>query len=265
MTPTEIMYEAAEEAWQKAGERHGYSGVVHGAAAVLRSNGFNVDGMELAKLFHDPLSDYHESITKGDLTFEQLAKAIDLGPRGSREVRLRHPFDGIANGRFPYPTDRTPEIRVDVSWMENEVDSHLKKEKIKKGSKRYKEFVAANASKVLAAAHKAAEKAKEKAQQDYEKAIKELDKYHDEAIAEREGYQRKADVRHAFIDAAGLPGDAKMNDFETKVVEAWNDVVSKIEEHAAYLESSLSSADPEAAALHALASREKLKPFTEAA
>lgn len=267
MDNDEIFHQAAQERWKEIGEKHGYSGVVHGAAEVLRHHGFETTGEELSTVFHDPLSEYHSAMESRAVPFTEIAKAMSYGTHGeTRGQLLPHPFNKIYDSnQFPYPLDRTPELKVDVGWIEQELEAHLKKEKIRKNTKRWQKAIADNASKIIAAAVDDAKKAKEKAVKQYEKNIKELDELHDKAISNVEGYSRRNAIRNAFVEAAGIEPRPDVEEVNAKRVEAWADVVKRIEEHAAYLEKSVHETDPEEAAINALAWNKTLRPFLDAA
>lgn len=269
MNNTEVMLEAARKKWDEIGEKHGYTGVVHGAAEVLRRHGFETTGEELARLFHDPLSEYHGQMEKETLTFEELARGMDLGSRGSHEVRLSFPLNNIhERSQFPYPLDRVPDINPDLSWIVKEIGDHLKAKKIRRNTKRWNEFYSSkeNADRVVHAAEEIAEKSIEKAKQQYEKNIKELDELHDKTIESIEYVARRAAIRRAFVETAGRgPGNAKVNALEEGTLAALEDVKRKIEEHAAYLERSIGEKSARDAAVEALARRKETKPFLDAA
>ena len=267
MDNNEIFQQAAQERWKEIGEKHGYSGVVHGAAEVLRHHGFETTGEELSTIFHDPLSEYHSAMESRAVPFTEVAKAMSYGGHGeTRGQLLPHPFNKIYDSnQFPYPLDRTPELKIDVQWIEKEFEAHLKKEKIRKNTKRWQKTITENAGKIIAAAVEDAKKAKEKAIGQYEKNIKELDQLHDKAIASVEGHSRRNAIRTAFVEAAGIEPRPDVEEAGTKRVEAWANVVKKIEEHAAYLENAVRETNPEEAAIDALAWNKTLRPFLDAA
>ena len=266
MTNEEIFQRAAEERWKEIGERHGYSGVVHGAAEVLRRHGFETTGEELSTVYHDPLSEFHSSMESGNVDFARIAKAMSYGAHGEGEFRLPHPFSKIyESNQFPYPLESAPEIKLDLSWIEKELEAYLKKEKIRKNTKRWNETISKNASKIIKAAEEDAEKGKVEALKKYEKNIKELDELHDKALATVQGNERRSQIRRAFVEAAQISPNATVESANEKRLAAWKDIVSKIEEHAAYLENAVSELDPKEAAINAMAWNKTLRPFLDAA
>lgn len=262
---TQTMLEAAERWADANGERHGYSMTVNGAAEVLRQNGLDTTGKELSTLFHDPLADFHNDFPRGTVTFEQVAAAMN-NPRGLRagaKPSLPHPFDRIEErGQFPYPLDGSVTPRVNVDWIRNEWSAHVKKNKIRKGTKRFKEEVDKSRQKVLDAAAGSAREAEAEARKRYDKNIKELDILHDRAIEHRDRAARAQEIRRAFAEVAGVDNPA-LRQFEELEVENWTDVIGRIEEHAAYMESELLKFQPEEAGRYALHAFVDLRPFVE--
>ena len=266
MTNEEIFQNAAEKRWKEIGERHGYSGVVHGAAEVLRRHGFDTTGDELASVYHDPLSEFHGSMERGEAQFARIAKTMSYGSHGETNSTLPFPFNRIhESNQFPYPLDDAPQIKLNLGWIQSELEAYLKKEKIRKNTKRWNDTISMNAPRIIRAAEEDAEKAKIEALKKYEKNIKELDELHDKALAGVQGVERRSQIRRAFIEAAEIPPNVNVEEANEKRLAAWRDVVTKIEEHAAYLERSVSEIDPKAAAIDAMAWNKILRPFLDAA
>src|SRR4051812_1816890 len=117
MNATEVMLEAAERKWKEIGERHGYTGVAYGLAEVLRQHGLDVDGKELSAVFHDPLADFHSAMEKGAITYDDVARAMDVTRGNRHQASLPYPFDRIlSSGQFPSRASDVRSPRVDMGW-----------------------------------------------------------------------------------------------------------------------------------------------------
>lgn len=259
------MLETAERKWQELGERHGYTGALAGIAEVLRQRGIETTWRELTDLYHDPLVELDGPMRSGTATFDLVARMLDV-TRGDRPpARLPHPFDKISTGgSFPYPTDSLRSRRPDLSQVEAELAGHLKKEKIRTGTKRYRELAQEKAGKVEEIALAQAQAARDRMQADFEKAVSELDKLHDQALAGAARSARRAEIRRAVLDVAGMSGSPTSNQLNDDYALLWESTVKAIEEHAAYLESQLAGFKPEEEAATAIAASQVLGPFVAA-
>lgn len=268
MDPTATMYEAARRYFDEQSiSPHGYTGVAVGLAAVLKGHGLSTDMRELTHVFHDPLSDFHSAFEQQQVTFADVVRAFSHPPRGGGGAhQLPYPFDKIKSGSFPYLGRYSPNsIRIDVTWMAREAEEALRKAKIRRGTKRYQEWVKSNAPKVVSAAEKAATAAKEQAQRDYVEAFAALDKYHDQAVENKTRLERRIVIRKAILNAGGVGLDFPVVKHEREALADWDRVIKGIEKHAVYLESGLSEFDVKEAARAALKADQKLRPFLDVA
>jgi len=151
MDYTKLMYDAANQAYAEVvGERHGYTGLTYGLAAVSEAVGQPRAPKYFSHYHHDPLAGLGGAFERESLSFTELMRQWDamwFGHGTGRMRPLSYPFDDV--GRF---------TRVgyygssDLDWIVREVARELKAKKIRRGSLKYNTFVSTNAHKVVDAA-----------------------------------------------------------------------------------------------------------------
>jgi hypothetical protein len=151
---TRLMREAAKRKYEKLGERHPYSGVGWGLAAVLLAEGVRPGttipehrvgesdddtlAWELTSCLHSPLVRFDPDTT----TVADIARAVadEMYWSFARQPEPREHYDSYVSSPV-----------VDFSQFEREVDDHLRKHKIRKRTKRFAEFVEKSWENVLTA------------------------------------------------------------------------------------------------------------------
>lgn len=164
---TALMREAAERKYAALGERHPYSGVCWGLAAVLLREGVRPDettvaehrkreddesklAWELTSRFHCPLVNFDPFLA----TVGTIARAI------ADELYFdfaRRPDDTNRRCSFYDVAVRAESCAVFDAY-EREVVARLRAQKIRRGSKRHAEFVQQNAERVLGTIRRQVEK-----------------------------------------------------------------------------------------------------------
>jgi len=268
---TALMYDVGEKTYAEIGERHGYTGIIRGLAEILHRAGFDIDanGMELSTRFHDPLAGFYSEFEKGRVTFGQVADAIDATflPRRGDTSLLPYPFENIARsgGRLPYPLDRTPSAEPSLSWIKSEIVAHLKKERIRRGTARFKDFVRDSGRKIVDAAIDASRGAVEKASAEADKAITIGEKMITDAHVGLNHARRRAEIRHAILEAAGKAGREEAGRAAAETVAAWEQASLRLGDAIQEIADGKAALDPEKAAVEVMRLDDDLRPFLDAA
>ena len=142
MATIQEIYEAGRDAaYARVGDHHGYSGLVGGVSAVLASRGVVAEPRELSGDFHS-----------------QFVGMADLADKATVQDIVRY-FDSQLHfsSVLPYEVEKSSSFHapysyggaVDTAWIANEIDEKLRKDKIRRGSKKYKEFVEKNSRKIV--------------------------------------------------------------------------------------------------------------------
>lgn len=193
----QAIYEAGRDAgYAKIGEHHGYTGLAHGVSAVLASRGVSAEPMELTGDFHSQLvgmADHADTATVQD-----IARHFDSQLHFSSTL----PYEVENVGRFHAPYSYGGSI--DTGWIASEIDKKLKADKIRRGTKKYHEFVEKNAERVVSAVRDAVRKRAERqaaSQREWvEKHRGEVDKV-ERSVAHLD---RTEEILVALTDAAGV-------------------------------------------------------------
>jgi hypothetical protein len=247
------IYESARDAeYARLGERHGYSGLAAGVSAALASRGVRAEPMELTGDFHSQLVGMADRADTA--TVQDIARHFDSQMYFSSTL----PYEVENVGRFHAPYSYGGS--VDTLWIRSQIDEKLKADKIRRGTKKYREFVEKNAERVVSAVRDAVRKRAEKqeaSQREWaERHRGEVDKV-ERSITHLD---RTEEILVALADAAGV---------EPKSIGKLRERRDLFRRAADSMRSSLASAlEPveadEETVLHALESP-GLKPFAEAA
>lgn len=226
-------YDAVMEDLRRGGDTSQYMAVLQGCVAVLKGAGWDSSWRELGDIYHDPLASYSSD---RDAYFNKIG--LGLNEWWERDGRFPPPHERALASRYEYA--RAP----DFGWLDDQISAQLKKLKIRRGTKRYREFMAELRPRAVAGA---AESAKEIAfarsiriDGEISRVLKDV-----EAKSERaERIERKAAVGMALIEAAGAgPSDAALVAMKDSVDRA-DAAVAELEDHARYLESTKKGEDP---------------------
>ena len=228
MDYTKLMYDA-----EVVGERHGYTGLTYGLAAVSEAVGQPRAPKYFSHYHHDPLAGLGDAFAKEELSFPELMRQWDAmwfghGTGGLRP--LSYPFNEISRfaGVGYYGS-------LDLDWIVREVERELKAQKIRRGTMRYKTFVNTNAQKVVdAAAASALDQARDRAKH-LERKLGELEKLQVTAAENVAYFQDDAELRAVLLRAADRPG-APLTDQELEhQLSSWTRASDQIEHEVKYL------------------------------
>ena|GEM_PF-4906435 len=142
------------EARRRFGLERDYDVVLHGLTLALTEQaGFDVTPGELDALFHNPLADATPEDTYADLA-AGMARALS--------ERAKHlPYYMSLDETLAVATAADlAQIPVPFLAVEAEVAGALKKEKIRRGTKKYREWMRENAEKIVSIAREEFERAK---------------------------------------------------------------------------------------------------------
>jgi len=270
---TALMYDAAELLYAEIGERHSYSGVVEGVAAVLREmGGIEVTRREMSD-WHSDLVGLSDEMARGTLTFARVAKSMSEGFFGSwlkPASEIDYPFGQIVGGRYPHDIEM-PHFsrRLQLEWITAEIAKQLKKEGIRRGTKRHGEFLSKHAGRVIEAVRETVEKAMAEAAGDATRALGKAEKLAEQAN-ERLGVLRRAqDVREAALRVAGLEVAPAVAANQAAQIADWESAALKlggrVQDLAEERERLAGGAGAEEMAINLMALDNELRPFLDAA
>jgi len=233
MDYTKLMYDAANRTYAEIGERHGYTGLTHGLAAVSEAVGRPRDSQYFSRYHHDPLAGLGEAFERESLSFPDLMRQWDsmwFGHGTGRMRPLSYPFDEISwftsVGYYGSP---------DLDWIVREVARELKAKKIRRGSLKYNTFVSTNAHKVVDAAAAAAMTKAEESSSAHRRKLAELEKLLVTALDNVGRLHDEAKLRAALLRAADLRG-APLTDQEFEhQLASWTQANRQIEGEVKYL------------------------------
>jgi len=264
---TQVMRDAAEQAYLEIDSRHGYTGLCAGLSAACRELGFDLPPRYFSTRFHDPLSGFIGEFERG-WTFPELVRAWDLmwfglGTGNFRE--LPYPWNSLSRTlRSPAPQNYVTRIE----GIEQRVIRHLKETKTRRGTKAYKEFVRANARGVLDEAVRLAKISFDSAADECRSALAKTAEMHQKASEEVASLADEASLRRRLLNASSLVGSSATTSEMQRRSQAWQHVADQLAEHAAHLEDLrndyLSADAVEDAALEALEKSDLLAAFPAA-
>lgn len=260
MTAQQLFVAGAEAKAAELGERHGYSMLAAGLEQVLAAQGIDTSATELTSIYHYPLVSFADQGAKPEsLPVEQLARAVDLVWTGKAEPSwdLRNVLEGRGTASIGY---RGP---PNVDWIELQVAEALKKKKIRRGTKKYAEFVEQNREKIVAAATEAARQDAKRQQAVIGGKLEQLNKDRDRMIATADAFERKFTIRRALLDATGVQTDPRSDAGVQSHRDLFGRAVSALDSSINYLQVRFAEAesDVEQQALDALRRSKELAPF----
>ena len=110
-----------------------------------------------------------------------------------------------------------------LDWIEREVTAELKKRKVRRGTKKYDEFVAANRERVRGAATEVVRGAVEHQKKLVAGRLEQLNRDRDSWVARAGGIERQLAFRRALLDVTGEPPDPRSE----IAVGAWRDLYAR--------------------------------------
>lgn len=269
---TALMYEAAERRYKEIDERHPYSGLVAGVGEVLRRLGeIDIDDDELTD-WHNDLVGFANEFGNGRVVWGQIATAMDEGFFGTYKKPsspLDYPFGDLAASRTPHGLRRADIDRVNLDWIANEMAKHLKSERIRRGTKKYQDFVKQNAEKVIDAATETTVRTMTDAIRSVNRSLAEAETISERANASLARARRHDEVRNAALrvadvapnPAAAVHHAAYLADWEKAAANAGN-LVQELANQRAVLEAGTNARD---IAIGSMAWNDTLRPFLDAA
>lgn len=265
-TTQELFVEGAERGAETMGERQGLGMLAYGLERLLQERGHDFTHREIANFVHDhrvdPLWDAAAKPESFDLGL--LARAVDSTYFGEAQPswELRSVLEGRGatglGGGYVY-------LRLD--WVEKEVQQALKAKKVRRGTKRYAEFVRENAQKVYDAAVREAQRASESQKASVLRRLEELSKSRAEFAQNRTGMERGLAFRRAVLEATGTPPDPRgeagaqsRRELYERGAAAYDSAINYLQQTAAELD-----AGAESLARETMDRSEILRPFAQSA
>ena len=238
MDATQVMYDAADRAYEEIGEVHGYTGVCRGLAAVAQKLGIDVDWHYFARRWHDPLSasEVWGPLVARAATFTDMAAMLDkwfYGQFGSHRGGYKpgYPYDAILENRWMPGSSHYHDISGRFDWMVDEIAAHLKKERIRKGTQRHRAFLEENAQKIL---DNAFAKTQQEAQRRLDRIEEDLRALRD-LLKPAQVSDLDNQIRLAFLDEAGLVPNEKTSHEIAEYMETWNTIAERLQRHIDHL------------------------------
>jgi len=267
MDYTEIMYDAAHEAYRQNNEVHAYTGLVRGLAAVARELGFDLPWQYFSDKHHDSLVSLADIFGKETISFEELVRMWDKM------------WFGLGTGRFtelPYPFGNPDSVHVtsgyhpvDLSRIKSEVQQALKKLKIWRGTKKHEAFITENAQEVLDAAARTAATSAEAKSRDLKASHDKIAKLYQTALDKIQELALEAKLRDELLRAAGLEGSAVVTSEMDLRHRSWTRAAEVFSDKLSYIERSLEAlSDPNKNTIEAVETMSRddvLAPFARAA
>jgi len=262
-----LMNEGAEAIYSEIGERHGYSGLTAGLAAVLRHLGFPVTRWMLSRGYHDPLAEFGESFATRPESFEEIVR------------KWNQRWFGLGTGRFgdlPYPWNNLTTVlggsysdeRLDLTSTEKEVTDYLRKKKIRRRTRAYDAFVRENAAEVLRQVENRALARSSELAQRLKMKLSKTRELAEKAGKTAEDLEFGARMRQALLDAAGISSHPITDVHETALGRQWAEVLRQLREHEEHLTSEITRLERPSTstemALAALSRSPTLAPFAAA-
>jgi hypothetical protein len=238
MDATQVMYEAADRAYEEIGEVHGYTGVCRGLTTVAQKLGIDVDWKYFAQRWHDPLSssEVWGPLVARTATFADMASMLDkcfYGQFGSHRDGYKpgYPYDAILENRWMPGSSHYHDISGRFDWMVNEIAAHLKKERIRKGTQRHRAFLEENAQKIL---DNAFAKTQQEAQRQLDRIEEDLKALRD-LLKHAQVSDLDNQIRLAFLDEAGLAPNEKTSREIAEFMETWAAIAERLRGHIDHL------------------------------
>ncbi len=253
----QAIYVAGVEAgYVYCGERHGYAGVLHGLTAVLKAGGLETDWRELAALYHDPLSDYHNQpethavasiAARVDAVLARDARiAIERGAGYERQY---------LGGGYGFT--------IGLEGHAAEVQAKLRVDRIRRGTARHKALIAEHAARVVACCTDyVAARLAARAQQD-DASAKRLEQEADGLAGVIARWQRRLAVVQTLAGAGGAAGVPAATPLVAGVVERYTARAATARQAAASWRLAAGGRDPRAIAREHMRRSDDLRPFLE--
>jgi histone H3/H4 len=261
-----IMRDFAERAYQEVGERHAYTGLLAGLAAVARSLGLDVDRRYLSSYYHDPLVGFCGNFERGD-SFREIVRMWDkmwFGLGTGNIAPLEYPWSNLASLYRPRYGGPSQDLREIAQQVEDE----LKKRKIRRNTRRHAEFIQQYYQRVLDAAVESATNRSTSQAKELAEHRKKLSEKLDAASERLKIYEEGAILRSKMLSAAELAGAALTDRHEQHLIETWRRVVDQlsgmIDEVDRQVEQAANPNLAQIAAVEALAHDPTLRPFAVA-
>jgi hypothetical protein len=267
MDATQLMYEAANRAYAEIGEHHGYTGLTHGLAAVAREAGVPREPRYFSTRFHDPLVEFHNQFGNEQLTFAELMQMWDrmwFGHGTGKLGSLPYPFDE-SHARSRYAPSYHDFSGRELKWMEDDVTRTLKKQKIRRGTKKYQDFINKYTPRVVNAAVETAQKSALESLPAVERDLAKRIELRDTAQGNAARLREEAELREALLREAGLTGSPLTDrEFEHQYA-AWQRAAEACQRDVAYTVKTiewLKNGNQQAiTAIEAMRHSPELKPF----
>lgn len=262
-TPQEDFVAGAEAEAARLGERHGFSMLSAGLENMLRERGYDFTSREIANLVHHHyLSEFLDQGAKPEtVDLSKLAHAFDTTFMGKAEPswELSNVLGGRATAGLGY---YSPNLR----WIETQVTNEIKTRKIRKNTKRYGEFVQANAAKIYAAAVEETKKAAKVQQDAILRRLEQLNQDRDKFVANKNGRDRALSFRDALLSITETPADPRAEEGVASRKELFNRGLSAYDTSIDYLQRQVAELEEsaETGAKEAMSRSETLSPFLRA-
>lgn len=259
MTPQELFVEGAEATAQGLGERHGYSMLVGGLERMLREHGYDFSGLEMSSSWHYPLVEFANQAEKPEsLDVRQIAKTVDA-------IWLRRPEPSWDARAAIERRDNTYVFGAEpnIAWIESQVAQALRTRKIRRGTKKYLDFVTENAAKVFGAIRIEVEAAAKRKQDALTERLTELVKRKASFVSGQAGLERTLAFRKAMLTVTGVEPDARSEEHTELARGYLRDAISSLDETINYLQLEFAAAAEgfEERAREAALRNKELAPF----
>ena len=133
------VFDQAYDAARSDPESRGYDWVLAATSAVLRVHGIDMDAMALSTIYHDPLAHFASGPRP---TLDQVAKTMD--GFWDRVTRTEPAYESPRRYVSTYWSQ-------DTRYVDGEIARHLKEEKARRGSRKYRELLGRMKAKAIAA------------------------------------------------------------------------------------------------------------------
>jgi hypothetical protein len=238
----QVFQDSMEEYAKATGERHGYTMVLQGVMAVLHPLAIDTSISELSSNYHHAggFVRFSDEAAAGTLTLRSLVERLDLlwpepgHPKDTYERSLPYHLEDAGRG---YP-----------AWIGSEIAQHLKEHKIRRGTKRYAEFLWEVTPRVRSAVFEDAQKASDQRRQGIEQWVK---AYEAETVAHQQRaiptLLRAAQIQQALISAAGVEshGWSKRRIQLDESVKQWQASLERSQEMVRYARKLAAESTPE--------------------
>lgn len=220
-TPQDLFVAGAEAKAAELGERHGLTMLSAGLRHLLTARGYDFSEQEAANAVHNHhVGPFWDQAAKPEtLDLNHLARAVDL--MWSRQPEVAWDLRAVLEGRATSGVGFYGVPQLD--WIEREVATELKKRKIRRGTKKYDEFVVANRERVRGAATEVVRGAVERQKKMITGRLEQLNRDRDSWVARAGGIERQLAFRRALLDVAGESPDPRSE----ISVAAWRDLYAR--------------------------------------